>query len=356
MSEDNEGKKSKGFDISSLGKSNETDDDRESTAERLREHHEELGRGRLLIDDAMLQTAAREATRFQEAFKASSVGSIQDQVNALTGARAYVDTLKAEHTAVSEAMKALNGAGMQEHLDAMTSAATYAADIFKAEQDAASAAMKALNGSNLHERMRALTSGIDEASALSRVAADISKQQIAIDSMDFNVRDVQPLHILDIKNPIVETNERLARIECQFDQISHIAKDSAQIATGLQLAAAEFLKKFEAAARQNDESASKAIKLGKQAVWIAVLIPLVVFGAQIAVNFLLPDTQTEALKQSVTGLQTEIEAMRTDQTEASQRLIDALATSDQATAAAIRETIEALSARADEGALKKRGD
>ena len=73
-------------------------------------------------------------------------------------------------------------------------------------------------------------------------------------------------HIHIPENPLVETNKRLERIEQRFDQISHVAETSAQTATELQLAAAEFLKDFKEAASKNDEAAADAIRLGKGAV------------------------------------------------------------------------------------------
>ena len=198
--------------------------------------------------------------------------------------------------------------------------------------------------------------GIGEASNLSHAAASIASQQAAIDALDRvdtyrHPPIINPPHFPVIRNPLIETNERLARIESRFEQLGEIAKESAQTGTLLQGAAAEFLQEFKTASKQNDESAAKAIQVGeqaalfaKQAVWMAVAVPLFIFGLQFLVSYVNPDTRTEDLQQSVTALQAEIEGLRADQAQASQDLVEALGRADQATAAAVREALRALAA------------
>lgn len=193
----------------------------------------------------------------------------------------------------------------------------------------------ALAASGLQDRMRGL--GIGEDTSFSRIAAGIAEQQSTLDQMHHDRLEIAPalrdIHIPE--NPLIETNKRLERIEHRFDQISHVAETSAQTATELQLAAAEFLKEFKEAASKNDEAAADAIGLGKKAMWAAVLIPILVFGAQIAANAYMPSREAEALQQTVIGLQTEIDALQAADAAQTQRLIDAISASDEATAATI---------------------
>ena len=201
--------------------------------------------------------------------------------------------------------------------------------------------------SALHDRVRDLA-GLGDDSSFSRIAAGLSEQQNILDSMHQDRADVSPA-LRDIRipeNPLIETNKRLERIERRFDQISTVAETSAQTATELQLASAEFLKDFKEAASKNDEAAADAIRLGKRAVWAAILIPILVFGAQIAANAFMPNREMQALQQTVVGLQTEIDELQAANAAETQRLIDAIAASDEATAAAILEGLRALQAPA----------
>ena len=149
------------------------------------------------------------------------------------------------------------------------------------------------------------------------------------------------------ENPLIETNKRLERIERRFDQISSVAETSAQTATELQLASAEFLKEFKEGASKNDAAAADAIRLGKRAMWAAIVIPFLVFGAQFAANTYLPNRETQALQQTITGLQTEIDELQAANAAESQRLIDAIAASNEATTAAILEGLRGLQTPAE---------
>jgi len=348
--DDNDGEsRPKGFDISKLGVEM-SDEERAAADERLREQFKELAEGSAIMKDAFrgiggvsaLQEAMGSVNSLQDAIKASGIGSIQDQVRdamsglAISGIQdhlsglsgAGVDRFMAEQAAMEEARKNALGVLPEGYMDSLTGATGAAA----------------LAASVLQDRMRGL--GLGEDSSFSRIAAGIAEQQSILDQMHQDRLDVSPaLHEIRLpENPLIETNKRLERIERRFDQISHVAETSAQTATELQLAAAEFLKDFKEAASKNDEAAADAIRLGKVAVWAAILIPFLVFGVQIAANAFMPNREAEALQQTVTGLQTEIDAMQAANAAQTERLIDAIAASDEATAAAILEGLRALQA------------
>ncbi len=354
--EHSDDEKPKGFDISKLGVEM-SDEERAVAGERLREQFKELTEGSAVMNDALrgiggvsaLQKDMGSVNSLQNAIKASGIVSIQDQVNdamsglatsgiqdhlsALTGA-GIMDHLSAEQDAMEEARKAALGGLPEGYMDSLTGAAGAAA----------------LAASGLQDRMRGL--GLGEDSSFSRVAAGIAEQQSVLDQMQHDRLEVMPpvIDLPRIENPLIETNKRLERIERRFDQISHVAETSAQTATELQLAAAEFLKDFKEAASKNDEAAADAIQLGKGAVWAAILIPFLVFGAQFAANTYLPNREAEALQQTVIGLQAEIDAMQAADAAQTERLIDAIATSDEATATVILEGLRVLQAPAADAA------
>lgn len=329
-----------------------SDEERAAADERLREQFKEMAEGSAVMAGVLrgvggvsaLQEAIGSVNSLQDAIKASGIGGvheqvreamsgletsgIQDQLSAQTGA-GVMDHLSAEGTTIEEARKAL-GVLPDGYMDSLTGATGAAA----------------LAASGLQDRMRGL--GIGEDTSFSRIAAGIAEQQSTLDQMHRDRLEMAPalrdIHIPE--TPLVETNKRLERIEHRFDQISHVAETSAQTATELQLAAAEFLKDFKEAASKNDEAAADAIGLGKKAMWAAVLIPILVFGAQIAANAYLPNREAEVLQQTVIGLQTEIVALQAADAVQTQRLIDSIAASDEATAATILEGLRELQAPA----------
>jgi len=349
--EESDDEKPKGFDISKLGLEM-SDEERAAADERMGEQFKELTEGSAVMADALrgvggasvLQEAMGSVNSLQDAIKASGIGGIHEQVReamsglATSGIQDQLSALKmagvmdhfsAERTALEEASKALSvfPEGYMDSLTGSTGAAALAA-------------------SGLQDRMRGL--GIGDDTSFSRIAAGIAEQQSTLDQMHRDRLEMAPV-LRDIhipENPLIETNKRLERIEYRFDQISHVAETSAQTATELQLAAAEFLKDFKEAASKNDEAAADAIGLGKRAMWAAVLIPILVFGAQIAANAYMPNREAEALQQTVIGLQTEIDALQTADAAQTQRLIDAIAASDEVTAAAILEGLRELQAPA----------
>lgn len=356
MSDDPDDEQPKGFDISKLGVEM-SDEERAAADEQLKSQFRELAEGGAMMKDALrgiggvsaLQDAMGSMNSLQDAIKASGITSMQDQINdaisglatsgiqdhlsALTGA-GVMDHLNAERDAIEEARKSVLGVLPEGYMDSLTGASEAAA----------------LAASGLQDRMRGL--GLGEDSSFSRIAAGIAEQQSVLDQMHQDRLEMSPalrdIHIPE--NPLIETNKRLERIERRFDQISHVAETSAQTATELQLAAAEFLKDFKEAASKNDEAAADAIRLGKGAVWAAILIPFLVFGAQIAANAFMPNRQADALQQTITGLQAEIDAMKAASAADTQRLIDAISASDEATAAAILEGLRQLQAPAADAA------
>lgn len=193
----------------------------------------------------------------------------------------------------------------------------------------------------LQKRMKdfSIAEGID--SPLGQISKDIADQTSAIDKLAQRGEDLPPLpYPAHLNNPIIEANEKLGRIEQRFDQMQDIAVNAAKIATQLQSVALEFVQRFERAAGDNDRAAGKAIKIGIGAVLIAVLMPT----AQIIYSELRlePSFQPETAA-ALENMQTEIKSLRESQAAATERLDDALASSDKETAAVLREIHQLLS-------------
>lgn len=204
-----------------------------------------------------------------------------------------------------------------------------------------SAAQRAMENSlgplrDLEGRMKILGGIAGENSSLGRLAGQIGAQKSAIDAMRLlepeipRIPELPPLP----PNPIFETNRRLERIEERFEQMQVIATDAADIATGLQGAAAEFLQKFEKAAADNDRTAGRAIWIGVIAVFIAVAMP----AAQIIYSEYRREPSNGAeVQATLETMQSELATMRNAQTVADDRLTEALATSDGEIAAILRD-------------------
>lgn len=189
---------------------------------------------------------------------------------------------------------------------------------------------------DLQNRMKSLGLSVGEGSKLKHLADQIGGQQSAIESMRVAKREMPRIPELPPipQNPIHETNRRLERIEERFEQMQGIAVNAAEIATGLQGAAAEFLQKFEKAATDNDRAAGRAIWIGVVAVVIAVAMP----AAQIIYSEYRREANNGAeIQASLESVQDELATMRAAQAEASNRLTDVLATSGIETAAILRE-------------------
>lgn len=204
-----------------------------------------------------------------------------------------------------------------------------------------------IKATGLHDRLGDISSLAGQGSHLAEALRGIERQRSRLDELsESTFEPTTPTfpEIPVIENPIVETNRKLDRIEKQFSQISVIARDSAQVATDLQAYAAEFLQKFERAAEDANQSGSKAIKVGR----LALAIAIVVGAGQIFAPTLIRDQEAEALRQTVVDLNAEISTLRAEQNEDNERLIEALANSDQATATAIFEALTAIDAKQTE--------
>ncbi len=203
------------------------------------------------------------------------------------------------------------------------------------------AAQKAMETSfgplrDLEARMKTLGGIAGENSSLGRLAEQIGAQKSAIDAIRLHETEIPRIPELPPipPNPIFETNSRLERIEERFEQMQVIAADAAEIATGLQGAAAEFLQKFEKAAADNDRTAARAIWIGVVAVFIAVAMP----AAQIIYSEYRREPSNGAeVQAALEAMQSELATMRNAQTVANDRLTEALATSDSETAAILRD-------------------
>ncbi|MBY6118535.1 hypothetical protein KUV64_05285 [Mameliella alba] len=204
----------------------------------------------------------------------------------------------------------------------------------------------------LQDRMKKLGLSAGEDSNIGRVAKQIAGQQSAIEAIRSHIHDdlakPEPPRLPNIDqiklppNPILETNERLERIEERFEQMQDIATDAAQIANGLQGAAAEFLQKFEKAAADNDRTAGRAIWIGVVAVIIAIAMPTF----QIVYSELrrAPDNGSE-IQPALEDVQAEVAGLRDLQAEVSARLAEVINSSDDETATILREIRDLLSQR-----------
>ncbi len=115
-------------------------------------------------------------------------------------------------------------------------------------------------------------------------------------------------------SPVHETNDKLDRIERRFEQIHEVAANAAEIATGLQSYAADFLQKFEAAAADNNQSARRAIWLGGMAVAIALLVPIFQIGYT---ELWRAPNDAEALQALIAEMKSEIFALQEAQATSS---------------------------------------
>ena len=259
--------------------------------------------------------------------------------DAMTGAMGLGDAIS--NSGVLSAMDSLKGIGTGGVFDGLSSLGQCGA--------AFGDALAEINGAGIHDRMQELVGGVNSGSALEQVARDIDRQQTAIDRLGLERIQAhihEPIALPDLQNPIVETNDRLARIEQQFDKVFAVAKDSAQVANGLQAAAAEFLEKFQKEADKNNEAVSKTIRVA----WLSLGAVVIFAVAQIAAPLFLPDQQTEALQTSVVELRSEVEALRETQAAVSDRLVEALASSDAQTAAALLSIVEQLKSTSEASA------
>lgn len=136
-------------------------------------------------------------------------------------------------------------------------------------------------------------------------------------------------------NPIFETNERLERIEKQFESMQEVAVQGAGIATSLQAYAADFLSKFEKAANDTEKSANKAVLVSSVAIVLTVVtaaVPVVydiwIKGpAELAAS---SDgvAAVAALQAEVAGLKAELAGVQAAQSQAGAEIANAMRTGD----------------------------
>lgn len=145
--------------------------------------------------------------------------------------------------------------------------------------------------------------------------------------------------LTSLRNPVVE---RLERIEKQFDELAGVAAEGLGAGLALQEKADQFLNEFREAARDTSRSGKMAIGVSVVAILITTLVPL-------ASSYFFPDRGAAAMEKSIADMQGQIVRMREEQAATAQKLIDALAAGDQATADAVGRALEqALSKGASE--------
>lgn len=206
----------------------------------------------------------------------------------------------------------------------------------------------------VHDRLNSLVGLSKSYEALGRlppayqsIQDEIDRQQLKIDALRTSFSDgpmerIDPLPMPEFripKNPLHETNDRLANIEDRFDQMQEIAAEAANIATALQGSALEFLTKFEAAAKGNDRAARRAIWIGLLALFLAVAAPV----GQIAyTEFWRVPSDAAASQATMADMKTELAAMRATQDAMAEKLSAAMATSGGQSVAVLREIRELL--------------
>lgn len=143
-------------------------------------------------------------------------------------------------------------------------------------------------------------------------------------------------------NPAWETNQRLERIENQFEAMRTIATEGAQIATSLQAYAAQFLSRFEQAANETDRSARKAVKISFWAIVLtagAALLPIAYDLAWQSRGDAA--AQLESLA-AVEAVRDELAGLRADQGALFERLDATLASTDADAVPVLEEIRELL--------------
>jgi hypothetical protein len=198
----------------------------------------------------------------------------------------------------------------------------------------------------IREQMQPAIGALGANAALSRQLADQFK---AIDSFksanSFTAPDFGPparsptFDMPVIKNPIVETNKRLANIEKQFQRMGAIAAESATIATSLQASAAGFLSKFESVAADNDRTTKRAVLIGVIAIFIAVVTSIVPI---IYTEYWRAPSDAAAAQIVVTDLKNDIYELRKTQRDAAERLSETMAQSNGELSTTLKEIRDLL--------------
>ncbi|WP_296746322.1 hypothetical protein [Mesorhizobium sp.] len=165
-----------------------------------------------------------------------------------------------------------------------------------------------------------------------------------------------PVHRLpDIKlpkNPVLDTNAKLANIEQKFEGMLDVLSNAARIGNEIQAQAATFIEKFEVASDQTDKSAKKAIRVGVIALVIATLSPF----APMVVDYFAPNRTVptiEALTREVVSAsqsasvdnQKLIEALKGRDEQIAERLMDEVRRKQDETNVILSKLLEALKER-----------
>ncbi len=199
----------------------------------------------------------------------------------------------------------------------------------------------------LQERMKNLDVGAGVDARIGRLSKELADQHSSIEELVHAEVSMPELPDLSqLENPRVKTNEKLDLVLLRFAQMQEIAANAARIATQTQEVALEFVHRFERAAQDNDRAARRAIWIGGIAVGIAVLMP----SAQIIYSELRREPSSQpAMATAIENVRAEIRFLRESQAAVSDRLTDALASSDEKTAAILREIRQLLSEDKDGG-------
>ncbi|YCI03315.1 hypothetical protein M1D34_03540 [Ensifer sp. D2-11] len=197
-------------------------------------------------------------------------------------------------------------------------------------QDQIRKATEGINFSDISRRLAAATSGFNDLGDLSH---RLSEQNRRLAEMRDVLPTLQSPRLPEMpRSPAHETNERLGRIEDQFDEMQKVLIEAAQIATTIQAHAAQFLVSFEQASQQTDRSASRAISVGVIAIVIAVATPFLQAGVD---RYVFPDN-------SATELKAELSKVGSAQVAGSQALAQRMDENGAAEAAILRDIRRSL--------------
>jgi Bacterial type II secretion system protein F domain. len=163
----------------------------------------------------------------------------------------------------------------------------------------------------------------------SRTIQNLRLSQPSIEEMGLSQPLLEPFEFPELPpNPAFETNERLERIEQQFESMRTIAAQGAEIATSLQAYAAQFLSRFEQAANETDRSARKAVLVSITAVVLTVITAVVPIAYDLAWQSPANAAADAAAMAATEALQAELAGLRADQQALFERLETSLANAD----------------------------
>lgn len=157
---------------------------------------------------------------------------------------------------------------------------------------------------------------------------------------EYTTRELPSIPQLHIPpNPIHETNRRLATIEERFDKMQEIAAQGAQIATSLQVSAAEFLAKFDDVASKNDKTAGRAVKIAIAAAIMAAVVPI---GQTLYSEIWKARSDAVEMQKIVSELKAELGTLRDAQKQTAERFGEVIGVSNSDIASTLREVRDAI--------------